>query len=534
MRILDVYPTQGSYAPGEMIKLQVEIEAATKGNAQLKLEIRHLNDPPIVIFNELKLIAGRQIIPADWVTPLPIGGYAALVELLNEAGAAQSQASTAFDVLASWTDNPRYGFLSEFSQRRPDPDTTILELVHFHINGLQFYDWQYRHDTLVAPTIEYIDPLGRPMSLTMINKLVDSAHRHGIACMAYLVIYAASAEFWQANPDWALFDENEKPIQFGENFLGLMDPSPGSPWNRHILQEASKTLREISFDGLHIDQYGEPKQAWDARNKAVDLPRAFVEFIRTTREQNPGKAILFNAVGNWPIEALARAPLDFMYIEVWPPQVEYQQLASIVLRAVQLSRGKPVVIALYLPANHPANILLADAIILACGGTRIELGEDAQLLVDPYFPKHQPIPDELRGELYRFYDYAVRTGEWLGSYNLSDGQRRTWAKAEFNPSSLTLEERVWSVMRQRPDGLCFSLVNLKGIENPSWNTAHPVPIPALEMTVTVEYPRKPRQVSWASPEQDRGPQALGFEYEQGKLHFAIPNLRYTGVIYIHD
>jgi dextranase len=534
MRIYDIYPTQGSFAPGEMIKLQVEIDAAINGNAQLMLEIRHLNDPPIVILDELELIAGRQIIPIQWVPPLTPGGYAARVELKNATGTAQSQATTAFDVLASWTDYPRYGFLSEFTQQRLDPDATMLELAHFHCNGLQFYDWQYRHDTLVAPTTEYIDPLGRPMSLAMIKKLVESARRHGIASMAYLVIYAASAEFWQAHPDWALFDENGIPIAFGENFLGLMDPSPGSPWSRHILKEAGKTLREIPFDGFHIDQYGDPKQAWNARKKSVDLPKAFVEFIHSAREQNPGKTILFNAVGNWPIEALARAPLDFLYIEVWPPQVEYQQLASIVLKAVELSQGKPVVIALYLPADHPANILVADAIILACGGTRIEVGEDAQLLVDPYFPKHQPIADELRVELYRFYNYAVRTGEWLGSYKLSGAERRTWSKAEFNPSSLTLEESVWSVMRQRPDGLCISLVNLNCVENPRWNIAHPIPVPNIELPVAVEYPRKPRQISWACPEQDRGPQALGFEYEQGKLHFAIPYLRYTGVIYIHD
>ncbi len=70
--------------------------------------------------------------------------------------------------------------------------------------------------------------------------------------------------------------------------------------------------------------------------------------------------------------------------------------------------------ALYLPADRPTNIRLADALIFSCGGSRIELGEGERLLADPYFPKHQPLTPELRTTLRRYYDFAVRYGEWLG------------------------------------------------------------------------------------------------------------------------
>jgi dextranase len=148
-------------------------------------------------------------------------------------------AATAFDVLSSWTDFPRYGFLTDFSASRADPEPVLEKLTRFHINGLQFYDWQYRHDQLLAPSEEYIDLLGREMSLASLRKLVDAAHQHGMATMPYLAIYAASADFWRTHPDWALYDEAGNPIAFGENFLGLMDPSTGSSWSQHLLSEGA-------------------------------------------------------------------------------------------------------------------------------------------------------------------------------------------------------------------------------------------------------------------------------------------------------
>jgi dextranase len=534
MRILDFYPSRGSFTPGETIQLWIELEAVPTDDTQFRLEFFHLEQPPIVKSFTSGRNAESKNIQFEWLAPITPAGYAVRVELLSKDGEVVSQATTAFDVLDSWTDHPRYGFLSEFNVDRADPDATMQELRRYHINGLQFYDWQFRHDQLVAPMDDYIDPLGRSMSLATIRKLVDSAHQYGMAAMPYLAVYAASAEFWQRHLDWALFDENGKPIPFGENFLGLMNPSPGSPWSSHILQEASRALRVLPFDGLHIDQYGHPRQVWDSQHRVVDLPTAFVEFIRTAREQNRAKAVLFNAVGNWPIEALATAPLDFLYIEIWPPEVEYRHLARIVLDAVDASQGKPVVIALYLPADQMANILVADAVILACGGSRIELGEGRRMLSDPYFPKHQPMDKALEEELHRLYSYTVQYGEWLRGYSLPAQARRTWSQGKLNSKQVVLNDTTWSVIRHRPDGLCITLVNLNGIENQCWNTAHPIPIPITELPVVVEYAHKPKQISWACPEQLHEPQALDFEYDQGKIHFTIKHLRYTGVIYIHD
>ena len=325
MHIVDFHPSQGSFSPGETVTFLLEIETPAPENISLRISIRHLAEQPVLLEHQCQTKPGLQTIQIKWKPPETPAGYSARLWIDPDI-----QAATAFDVLSNWTDFPRYGFLSDFSASRSDPETALKKLTQFHINGLQFYDWQYRHDQLLAPSEEYIDPLGRAMSLVTVRKLVDTAHKHGMAAMPYLAIYAASADFWRAHPEWALYNEAGHPIAFGENFLGLMDPSAGSSWSGHLLAEGARTLQGIPFDGLHIDQYGDPKQAWNADHNLVDLPRAFVDFIQSASDQHPDKTILFNAVGNWPIDALAASAADFMYIEVWPPDLEYRHLAEIV------------------------------------------------------------------------------------------------------------------------------------------------------------------------------------------------------------
>jgi dextranase len=531
--ILDLFPSRGYYRPGEVVDLHLHIQAEAAGAARLRVEIQHLVEAPVILESTLHLAVGDQTITVPWVPPATPAGYGVRAELYLSDNSPASQATTALDVLPGWQVFPRYGFLTDFSAGRSEPASALDELLHYHINGLQFYDWQYRHDSLLAPMDEYIDPLGRPKSLGAVCSLVEAAHKRGMAAMPYLAIYAASAEFWRAHADWALYDQTGQPIPFGDDFLGLMDPSENSPWSQHLLAEAMRTLKGIPFDGLHIDQFGDPKQGWDAAGRPVDLPQAFTSFIESAVAKFTNKAVLFNAVGNWPIEALAASPLDFLYIEVWPPVVEYRQLAQIVLDAVRLSGGKPVVIALYIPAERTANILLADAVIAACGGTRIELGEETRLLADPYFPKHQALPAELKTSLRCLYDYIVRYGEWLGSYTLTGTEKKQWAEGSLDADFVTIDPAIWCVARPRPDGMSLTLVNFSDLDTPRWDTIHTAPSPSQAVEMKITYPGRPRRVTWSNPEQANGPQALEFEYSDGVVQLTIPHIQIMGMITIH-
>jgi len=536
MQIVDFYPTQGCFRPGETVNLLVEIQSELNIDVGLIVTIRHLAEKPQTFMVPASLKANMQTIQIQWDAPTQPAGYGATVELCDASNRTLDRATTSFDILNAWTDFPRYGYLTDFSTQRPNPDSTINELVRFHVNGLQFYDWQYRHDELLAPTENYIDPLGRALSLQTVKKLVETAHQYGVAAMPYMAVYAASALFWRAHLESALYDRDGHPIPFGEDFLGLMNPASGSEWRNHLLAECSRVLGSIAFDGLHIDQYGEPKQVWDAHGQSIDLPDAFVGFIEGARTDYPQKTILFNAVGNWPIEALATSSLDFIYIEIWPPDVRYRDVAHIVLDAVRLSQGKPVVIALYLPADRPNNVMLANAVIAACGGTRIELGEQTRLLVDPYFPKHQEIPTELKTTLRCHYDFLICCGEWMQSYPLTAEERGAWAFGELFPSFVQTDGRVWAVARRRGNDLVLNLVNWNRLDtNLTWDAPHLAPVPCVNLQMRVRLPRKPAKVFYACPEQSKsGPIELEFEFRNGKASFLLPTLYLSGIVIIHE
>jgi len=536
MQIRSISLSKSFYHPGEEVTFLFEIDSQQIGTAELLIQVQHLAESPQLLRFHVQLKAGSHPLEINWQPPSKPAGYAVKAGLLAADGSFLSEANLCFDVLNDWTDYPRYGYLTDFSPLRSDLRATIAELARYHVNGLQFYDWQYRHDQLLAPTRDYIDPLGRAMSLDTVERLVQAAADYGMAAMPYLAVYAASAAYWRAHLESALYDQQGQPIPFGEDFLGLMNPAEGTTWHEHLLKECDRALQAIPFSGLHIDQYGEPRQVWDAHANPVDLPGAFADFIRAARANHRNQTILFNAVSNWPIETLAACPLNFLYIEIWPPDVHYTDVALIVLEAVRLSGGRPVVIALYLPASQPENVLLVDALITACAGTRIELGETVRLLADPYFPKHQEISPELKANLLKHYDFMARFGEWLQAYTLSAGEREIWAQGELQPVYVQTDAQVWSIARRRPDGLQLNLVNLNGLDqNLSWDAAHEAPLPVENLVVRVRLAKKPARIYWACAEMaEQPPLELNFDFEDGEVTFNIPSLQLSGVIFIHE
>jgi dextranase len=520
LQVLDFYPSRGFFRPGEEITLQLEV--ACPAPADLHFTLRIFRGPALFtsIHSSRRMDAGRSLL--EFTCSVPSGspaGYGADLTLDFPDGKSATL-TTAFDVLADWTRFPRYGFVCNFSAGRPDPDQTVQSLSRYHINGLQFYDWQYRHDDLLPPTDDYLDPLNRPQSLNSTRRLIAAAHARGMAAMPYLAVYAASADFWLSHPQWMLYDADHKPIPFGENFLGIMNPVDGGPWQRHLLEECRKVLDALPFNGLHIDQYGEPKTGEDADGRPVDIASAFGDFVRAVAAQHPGLPVLFNAVGNWPIDTLAASPTTFNYIEIWPPDVAYTDVARIVRNARELSEQKPVVIALYIPASRAVNNCLADALIYSTGGSRIELGEDCRLLSDPYFPKHEALSPALAGWLRRAADLMVRYEEWFSPL-----------VPESVPGELSVPDGVAAFFRESTVGASLSLVNLTGPEPLAWNAEHVDPPVVIDFEVNLTLGFAPRAIWLVSPDRlDQTPVDLPFTRQGERLQMLIPELKIWDVI----
>jgi dextranase len=516
-------PDRGSYTPGQKVTLSVTAESAQA--VQTVLEVKFFRGLELICrqHKDWALLPGENEIKFSFQPgPAAPAGYGVEVELEGQPAAESLKCQTAFDVLDSWTQFPRYGFLCDFSPARRNSEDTIAILNRFHLNGLQFYDWQYRHDCLVPPQEEFTDPLGRPLSLKSTKDLIVAAHRHGMTAMPYLAIYAASAAFWKSHPHWALYDQDHHLIPFGDDFLGIMNPVAGGDWANHLLGECRQVLEQLPFDGLHIDQYGDPKTGFDDQGWPIDLPQAFADFIHAAVEQHPQVPVLFNAVGNWPIEALAKAPVAFNYIEIWPPKTTYTDVAEIVRNARQLSGQKPVVIALYLPANRPLNNRLADAVIFSAGGTRIELGENGRLLSDPYFPKHEAIDPAFSEQLRRQIELIIRYADWISPL---------LPESELPPLQGPVGLQYF--FRRTAKGYSLSLVNLGGTQPLQWNKAHAQPEPLSNFSIKLGLNEKVARVWLVSPDEESlSPLTLEFAAAENAVEIHIPSLVVWDVLLI--
>ena len=515
-------PLQGTFKPGQDIEFQLGLTDPDQLDFPLEvnLKIWHIFTPLDYLVENITSIKDLVDLTLCWSPPAGLkGGFGVLCELTGSNGVPLRSTTTAFDILDDWTKFPRYGFLSDFFPDREDVDEILKNLLRFHVNGLQYYDWQYRHDLLIPPENTYLDPLGRELSLDTIKLFLQKCKISGIKSMPYMAVYAASLEFWKNHPEWALYDPEGKPYYF-EDFLGIMDPSPSSPWIQHIKKECGRVLLELDFDGIHIDQYGEPKEGINAAGDRVDLPAAFQRFINDLKTTHPRATIVFNAVKNWPIESLASSQQDFMYIEVWPPNTSYQELGGIVTRARTLSGEKPVVIAAYIPAENKANIRLADATIFSNGGTRIEIGEGKRLLTDPYFPKHEPLSPDLENALLNYHDFLVCYGDLIGP-----SQMRTMDIPVSAPAGIV------STCCVTEGFISICLVNHTGIKSLNWDQNHEDPEVQENSEITFTTSMKITNAWWGSPDQpDWKLSPVDWVQESGVCRVHIPRLYYWGTL----
>ena len=336
---VSVTPDKAFYRPEETATFLITATGGARGEAT----ITHLAETVAVL--DVVIEDGSAVL--TWTPPPEVPRGYGLTLRVFDGDRIIASISTAFDVLEHWAQAPRYGFLSEFGPGRDDAGATMDWVVRYHINGLQFYDWQYRHEALLPPAEDYTDLLGRRLAMGTVEALIEAAHARNIAAMPYTAIYGASPPFYREHPEWALFQSTGQPFEFGDGLLYIMDPTPGSPWNQHLLREFSRVLESTDFDGIHIDQYGAPQVARNAAGERVDLAVVFPAFINQTaalvqERRGESGAVLFNAVRNWPTDTVAAADQVAVYIEVWEPYRDFMDLHRLIAHAQQQGGNKPV------------------------------------------------------------------------------------------------------------------------------------------------------------------------------------------------
>lgn len=399
-------------------------------------------------------------------------------------------ASTAFDVLASPFERPRYGFVARLGAA-VDIDAVSRNFRRLHLNLAQLYDWAYRHSELMPPAERYVDPLGQERDLSVVNEVCRRLDAAGTVPLGYSAVYAIGSDELSDWTDSVMLRASGEPYRLGDNFLVLVDPSE-PVWLEHYLAQLERVVAETSIRGFHLDQYGWPKFAVRADGTHIDLAEAFPVLLAAVRDRLPDTPFMFNNVNDFPTYATAGSPQDATYIEVWEPHSELQDLATLAGRALALRPEHPPILSAYLScyaagearANNAAALVMATA--FSHGASHLLLGEDGSALSGPYYPDNHGLSPSSLDFFARWYDFQVRYGDLF--YDPAQVDVTEFFTGGINDdvsftgpegtvfSTKAVPGTVWTRVVRTSLGIVVHLVNLVGQTVPEWDAGKNDPV----------------------------------------------------------
>ena len=165
---------KAAYLPGEDVQFHLKLKEPVSGETFL---IRYLHMDTIV--KEERLKAEGDTLSWNWNPPQDDGkGYLAEV-FYEQEGMVADQMNIAVDVSSDWGKFPRYGYLADFPRMNFEEMSRVIgRLNRFHMNGIQFYDWQYKHQEPIRfengkPAAEWNDIANRPVALDTVKAYID-------------------------------------------------------------------------------------------------------------------------------------------------------------------------------------------------------------------------------------------------------------------------------------------------------------------------------------------------------------------------
>lgn len=561
------------YAPGTPVLFTVQLTntgSAAITNARVTISIDHLGSSTATLSaTGISVAAGATVRRTiRWSPPTTDRvGYLAGAELTTSKKSSLGTGWTAVDVSSSAKDFPRYGFVSGYGSG-VDAQAVAASLNSFHLNNVQFYDWEHGSHVPLAgtpgtPAPSWTDIAGRTNLRAMVLALLNASHRIGADAYNYNTLYNAWAGYGQdgsgVNPAWGLYgqsnctDQLSTPLPSGWATSGLYTFNPADPnWQSYINGREKNVFAAYPFDGWHIDQLGDQGTAYTCSGQKVNVPDTYSSFINSAKAAT-GKKLVFNAVGQFGQQQVAGNPnLSYLYTEAWPftGQASYNDLATALAQNATWSNGsKNTVLAAYMDQTkcntaggtfNPAGVLLTDATIFAHGGDHIELGDTNHMLCAPYFPNNNlSMPDSLTQAMHHYYDFLVAYENLL-----RDGQEPT-TNTITTPGPATSPDgrpgTIWAFARSSGSTDVLHFVNLLGNTTNSWEDADGNdPTPPVQHNVPVTYCYAygtRRTVNFASPDLNGGASTRlhftrGSHGNRDCLTFTLPELNYWDMVWI--
>ena len=479
---------------------------------------------------------------------------------LYEKGRLIQVFSTSFDVVSDFKKATRYGFLSDFYNDDKGDIKDIENMRKLHINLAQFYDWMYRHDELVPKSINYKDPMGRNLNLEVVKEKIKFCHKNGIRAIAYGAIYSASKSFYNKHKSWGLKNSNNENIRFIDLFY-IMNISKDCPWYLHIIDQYKKAITEVDFDGIHMDTYGFPKTAvskFGNKNNVENLENNFPVLIDDTKKAlkkyKEDVCIIFNNVGNWPIDEVASSDIDAVYIEVWEPYERYHHLKELIKWGKYLSTDKPVILAAYLKQyinivekdieKAHTSLLILTAIIASNGGYHMLLGEKNGILITGYYVDYYKVENDFFRIIRNYYDFIIRYSNIFFDSSLKDvsmthigGDNLEYTFENINFTTYGEPGKVWITARENERYKTITFINLTNNSEDFWNKFKNRPKLKRNIIANVQVERKVKRVFYSSPDLKMGrPMDMDYKILRGKrgkiLNIKIPKLYIWSILII--
>lgn len=488
-----------------------------------------------------------------WRPPQEDGkGYLAIAEVRAKDGSVALRGSCGIDVNSNWLRYPRYGYLSHFGPELAAHAGTIVEaLKDFHLNGLQFYDWQWRHHHPLSGESQWHDIANRVNSRETIQAFISEAHRRNMACMAYNLGYGAVDGCFEdgVRQEWALFDDANAthpyhltmPDGWGTKNLNIFDPG-NADWRRFLFKRQAEAQAALGFDGWHMDQLGNPGQKFTKGGEAVRVDERYSVLLNDAKRHVPG-ALIFNNVGGYGLTEARDSTTDAMYAEMW--EWEGQKTYSDIQNVIDRSRsgGKPSIVSAYMNYDRAkqnegkaqpgdfnlSGVLLTDAAILASGGNHIELGDGQYMLDHEYFPNRNLVPSkDLLSRLKTYYDFAVAYEELLTAREIQPCTAES--SIEDLPYSRDSEAgKIWTFARTDGRRTIVHLVNLLSAKDALWRDANGQRQPPQIVTnMKVRLPNGFSGIAWAASPDDGIGTATPLTIVKGSA--VVPRLEYWTMI----
>ena len=372
------YTDKSTHPPGS----QATITAEASGGGTVHFSVSHLG---------AEIDSGNATVEngkATWTYTTPSEdnqGY-----LVTATGADDTHAETALDVSSSWTRFPRMGYVSHFKPTAPEgtdghttyesflfqkPQDYINKLSQdYHINALQYYDWQYRHEQPVATgdladkwPLWYRDTYASKKTIT---DYIKDAKNANMGSLAYSMAYAANDNYDTntIKDEWRLREDNGSywVRDLGEQWWVPTPKGVNKPkshqfmmnvntqgWRDYITDQYVTQKDAFGFDGTHIDTLGQTVKN-DASGNSVDLTDGLTALVNETASKT-GTATGINLPDGAGTDKIGPSSASYIYTELWDHNETNQQVASYLQGARDKSANKPQIVAAYANNYDPTS-----------------------------------------------------------------------------------------------------------------------------------------------------------------------------------